>query len=216
MVMPFIFAQVTSQATLNGDGIVRKDRECELWCQPALPVLQQAAHKQEAAWGVGHVDGIPEISIPKEHLNKLQAKAGGQKGWAPLKDYSDASKDGRDTQTVKHGKELTKKWLLDDFSCKIVPYIEVSSLGVTTFTLCALCIDRFRAATNVQMYYEMIENCTSTTAKLAVIWIGALLLALPEVVLRQLTKENSEISGNPPVERCVVKPSCLGVLLLLL
>ncbi|XP_053113502.1 prosaposin receptor GPR37 [Hemicordylus capensis] len=103
--------------------------------------------------------------------------------------------------------ELTKKWLLDDFSCKIVPYIEVASLGVTTFTLCALCIDRFRAATNVQMYYEMIENCTSTTAKLAVIWVGALLLALPEVVLRQLTKEDSEITGSPPVERCVVKIS---------
>lgn len=103
MVRLFIFAQVTSQATLNGDGIVRKGPECELWCQPALPVLQQAAHKQEAAWGVGHVDGIPEISIPKEHVNKLQAKAGGQKGWAPLKDYSDASKDRRDTQTVKDG-----------------------------------------------------------------------------------------------------------------
>ncbi|KAI6079125.1 putative G-protein coupled receptor [Aix galericulata] len=120
--------------------------------------------------------------------------------------------------------ELTKKWLLEDFSCKIVPYIErsnsgkqegrlgigckqVASLGVTTFTLCALCIDRFRAATNVQMYYEMIENCTSTTAKLAVIWVGALLLALPEVVLRQLTKEDPEYSGSPPGERCVVKIS---------
>ncbi|XP_062457466.1 prosaposin receptor GPR37 [Rhea pennata] len=103
--------------------------------------------------------------------------------------------------------ELTKKWLLEDFSCKIVPYIEVASLGVTTFTLCALCIDRFRAATNVQMYYEMIENCTSTTAKLAVIWVGALLLALPEVVLRQLTKEDAEYSGSPPGERCVVKIS---------
>ncbi|XP_010001700.1 PREDICTED: prosaposin receptor GPR37 [Chaetura pelagica] len=103
--------------------------------------------------------------------------------------------------------ELTKKWLLEDFSCKIVPYIEVASLGVTTFTLCALCIDRFRAATNVQMYYEMIENCTSTTAKLAVIWVGALLLALPEVVLRQLAKEDPEYSGSPPGERCVVKIS---------
>ncbi|XP_074881075.1 prosaposin receptor GPR37 [Buteo buteo] len=99
--------------------------------------------------------------------------------------------------------ELTKKWLLEDFSCKIVPYIEVASLGVTTFTLCALCIDRFRAATNVQMYYEMIENCTSTTAKLAVIWVGALLLALPEVVLRQLAKEDPQYGG----ERCVVKIS---------
>ncbi|XP_066118308.1 prosaposin receptor GPR37 [Saccopteryx bilineata] len=103
--------------------------------------------------------------------------------------------------------ELTKKWLLEDFSCKIVPYIEVASLGVTTFTLCALCIDRFRAATNVQMYYEMIENCSSTTAKLAVIWVGALLLALPEVVLRQLSKEELGLSGRAPAERCVIKIS---------
>lgn len=103
--------------------------------------------------------------------------------------------------------ELTKKWLLEDFSCKIVPYIEVASLGVTTFTLCALCIDRFRAATNVQMYYEMIENCSSTTAKLAVIWVGALLLALPEVVLRQLSKEDVGFGGRAPAERCVIKIS---------
>ncbi|XP_013923646.1 PREDICTED: prosaposin receptor GPR37 [Thamnophis sirtalis] len=406
MGMLLIFAQ----ATLNGEGVVRKGRECELWCQTAPPLLRQVAHKQEAAWVVGHLGGIPDVSLPKEPPVRLQAKAGGQEGWTPLKDYSDASKDWRDSQTVKPGEgvhqagnhlerkdgshlrqdssvalrtknapkaeewekssarighrkfprskrgagesqdtrearksktfknrhrisvfnisvdsqttpfhgvvgnvvpqalplngsashvagrepaalrngtfqpphvknpfypltqesygayavmclsviifgigimgnmavmcivchnyymrsisnsllanlafwdfliiffclplvifqELTKKWLLEDFSCKIVPYIEVASLGVTTFTLCALCIDRFRAATNVQMYYEMIENCTSTTAKLAVIWIGALLLALPEVVLRQLTKENSEISGNPPVERCVVKVS---------
>ncbi|XP_005039368.1 PREDICTED: prosaposin receptor GPR37 [Ficedula albicollis] len=103
--------------------------------------------------------------------------------------------------------ELTKKWLLEDFSCKIVPYIEVASLGVTTFTLCALCIDRFRAATNVQMYYEMIENCASTTAKLAVIWVGALLLALPEVVLRQLARDEPEHGGSAAGERCVVKIS---------
>ncbi|KAJ1161812.1 hypothetical protein NDU88_002293 [Pleurodeles waltl] len=103
--------------------------------------------------------------------------------------------------------ELAKKWLLEDFSCKIVPYIEVASLGVTTFTLCALCIDRFRAATNVQMYYEMIENCKSTTAKLAVIWFGALVLALPEIILRQRIKESPEMSGSPPADRCVVKIS---------
>ncbi|KAK7913600.1 hypothetical protein WMY93_013811 [Mugilogobius chulae] len=71
-------------------------------------------------------------------------------------------------------------------------------LGVTTFTLCALCIDRFRAATNVQMYYEMIENCTSTTAKLAVIWIGALLLALPELLIRQLVRCIIRISTSLP------------------
>lgn len=104
--------------------------------------------------------------------------------------------------------ELTKDWLLGEFSCKIIPYLEVASLGVTTFTLCALCIDRFRAATNVQMYYEMIENCVSTGAKLAVIWVGALLLALPEVLIRQLaTEENDPTGVDPPCERCVVRIS---------
>ncbi|KAM9771927.1 prosaposin receptor GPR37b [Syngnathus typhle] len=103
--------------------------------------------------------------------------------------------------------ELTKSWLLGEITCRVVPYMEVASLGVTTFTLCALCIDRFRAATNVQMYYEMIENCTSTTAKLAVIWIGALLLALPELLIRQLVTEEAEIPDEPPVERCVIRIS---------
>ncbi|XP_062403429.1 prosaposin receptor GPR37 [Sardina pilchardus] len=103
--------------------------------------------------------------------------------------------------------ELTKDWLLGEFSCKIIPYIEVASLGVTTFTLCALCIDRFRAATNVQLYYEMIENCTSTAAKLAVIWVGALLLALPELLIRQLVTEEREPAEVTPCERCVVRIS---------
>ncbi|TRY68105.1 hypothetical protein DNTS_034736, partial [Danionella cerebrum] len=100
--------------------------------------------------------------------------------------------------------ELTKTWVLGQFTCKVIPYIEVASLGVTTFTLCALCIDRFRAATNVQMYYEMIENCTSTAAKLAVIWIGALLLALPELLIRQLVSENGE---DPASQRCLIRIS---------
>uniref|UniRef100_A0A667YNH1 G protein-coupled receptor 37 n=1 Tax=Myripristis murdjan TaxID=586833 RepID=A0A667YNH1_9TELE len=103
--------------------------------------------------------------------------------------------------------ELTKDWLLGELSCRIIPYLEVASLGVTTFTLCALCIDRFRAATNVQMYYEMIENCASTAAKLAVIWIGALLLALPELLIRQLVTEDGDPPSVTPCERCVVRIS---------
>ncbi|KAF7643772.1 hypothetical protein LDENG_00233820 [Lucifuga dentata] len=104
--------------------------------------------------------------------------------------------------------ELTKDWLLGELSCRIIPYLEVASVGVTTFTLCALCIDRFRAATNVQMYYEMMENWASTSAKLAVIWLGALLLALPELLIHQLVTED----GDPPdvmqpCERCVVRIS---------
>ncbi|XP_026094935.1 prosaposin receptor GPR37-like [Carassius auratus] len=103
--------------------------------------------------------------------------------------------------------ELTKDWLLGEFSCKIIPYLEVASLGVTTFTLCALCIDRFRAASNVQLYYEMIENCISTAAKLTVIWLGALLLALPELLIRQLVREEREPPEVIPCEHCVIRIS---------
>ncbi|XP_054878683.1 prosaposin receptor GPR37 [Poeciliopsis prolifica] len=103
--------------------------------------------------------------------------------------------------------ELTKHWLLGEFSCRIVPYLEVASLGVTTFTLCALCIDRFRVATNVMMYYEMIENWASTMAKLAVIWVGALLLALPELLIRQLVTEDSDAADVMPCDRCAVQIS---------
>ncbi|XP_034033241.1 prosaposin receptor GPR37-like isoform X2 [Thalassophryne amazonica] len=103
--------------------------------------------------------------------------------------------------------QLTKDWLLGALSCSIIPYLEVASLGVTTFTLCALCIDRFRAASNVQTYYEMVENWVSTTAKLAVIWAGALLLALPELLIRQLVPEDRDLSDTAPCERCVIRIS---------
>ncbi|XP_027006872.2 prosaposin receptor GPR37b [Tachysurus fulvidraco] len=99
--------------------------------------------------------------------------------------------------------ELTKTYLLGHYTCKVIPYIEIASLGVTTFTICALCIDRFRAATNVQMYYETIETCASAAAKLAVIWVGALLLALPELLIRQLVKE----SDTEKAERCLERIS---------
>ncbi|CAL8322532.1 unnamed protein product [Gadus morhua 'NCC'] len=102
--------------------------------------------------------------------------------------------------------QLTKTWLLGELSCKLVPYLEVASLGVTTFTLCALCIDRLRSAASVQTSYQPVENAASTAAKLAVIWVGALLLALPELLLRQLLTEEGAGLG-PGAERCVVRVS---------
>ncbi|XP_051916136.1 prosaposin receptor GPR37-like [Hippocampus zosterae] len=105
---------------------------------------------------------------------------------------------------------LTDDWLLGEAACMLVPYLEVASLGVTTFTLCALCIDRYRAAANVRSYYEMTDNWASTAAKLAVIWAGALLLALPELLIRQLVTEEGDAPGGEPgpaLQRCVARVS---------
>ncbi|XP_036390348.1 G-protein coupled receptor 37-like 1 [Megalops cyprinoides] len=102
--------------------------------------------------------------------------------------------------------ELTNKRLLGDFSCRIVPYIEVTSLGVSTFSLCALGIDRFHAATTVQPKARLVEHCQSILAKLGVIWIGSMVLAVPELLLWQLGQDVSASAGVL-VDSCSMKPS---------
>ncbi|XP_041837232.1 G-protein coupled receptor 37-like 1 [Melanotaenia boesemani] len=86
--------------------------------------------------------------------------------------------------------ELTLKRLLGDLSCRLVPYLEVTSLGVATFSLCALSIDRFHAATGpVPHQTPKVEPCQSILSKLCVIWLGSMVLAAPELLLWQLMQE---------------------------
>ncbi|KAM3878576.1 G-protein coupled receptor 37-like 1 [Diretmus argenteus] len=86
--------------------------------------------------------------------------------------------------------ELTAKRLLGDVSCRLVPYMEVTSLGVATFSLCALSIDRFHVATSPRsLQMPQVEPCQSILAKLSVIWVGSMVLAAPELLLWQLTQE---------------------------
>ncbi|EHB03750.1 Endothelin B receptor-like protein 2 [Heterocephalus glaber] len=96
--------------------------------------------------------------------------------------------------------EITKQRLLGDISCRAVPFMEVSSLGVTTFSLCALGIDRFHVATSTLPKVRPVERCQSILAKLAVIWVGSMTLAVPELLLWQLPAAGT-------VDSCVMKPS---------
>uniref|UniRef100_A0A8C2I294 G protein-coupled receptor 37 like 1a n=1 Tax=Cyprinus carpio TaxID=7962 RepID=A0A8C2I294_CYPCA len=102
--------------------------------------------------------------------------------------------------------ELTKRRLMGDLSCRIVPYVEVTSLSVTTFTLCALSIDRFHAVTSVLPRPQQVESCQSILAKLLVIWVGSLVLASPELLMRRLEQEVSPRTGLP-VDSCGQQPS---------
>lgn len=82
---------------------------------------------------------------------------------------------------------------------------QVSSLGVTTFSLCALGIDRFHVATSTLPKVRPIERCQSILAKLAVIWVGSMMLAVPELLLWQLVQEPAPTTGT--VDSCIMKPS---------
>lgn len=72
---------------------------------------------------------------------------------------------------------------------------------MTTFSLCALSIDRFHAVTSVQPRPRQIEPCQSILAKLSVIWVGSLVLATPELLMWQLVQDVSPRTGLP-VDSC--------------
>ncbi|XP_039860625.1 G-protein coupled receptor 37-like 1 [Simochromis diagramma] len=94
--------------------------------------------------------------------------------------------------------ELTLKRLLGDLSCRLVPYLEVTSLGVATFSLCALSIDRFHAATGPGPHQTpKVESCQSILSKLSVIWVGSMVLAAPELLLWQLLQETVSLPTLP-------------------
>lgn len=82
---------------------------------------------------------------------------------------------------------------------------QVTSLGVTTFSLCALGIDRFHAATSSLPKTRRVERCQKVFAKLAVVWIGSMLLAAPELLLWQLNQVTSPTLGIE-VDTCIMSP----------
>lgn len=75
---------------------------------------------------------------------------------------------------------------------------QVTSLGVATFSLCALSIDRFHAATGPgPLQAPRVESCQSILSKLSVIWLGSMVLAVPELLLWQLSQETVNLPVLP-------------------
>ncbi|KAI5607186.1 prosaposin receptor GPR37L1 [Silurus asotus] len=101
--------------------------------------------------------------------------------------------------------ELTKRRLMGDVSCRLVPFIEVTSLGVNTFSLCALSVDRFQTLTSTSSSSKTPESFGSILSKLSVIWVGSLLLAIPELMIWRLETELSHVS-RLPVDSCIRLP----------
>lgn len=85
--------------------------------------------------------------------------------------------------------------------------LQVVSLGITSFTLCALGIDRFHAATSSsQPKARRVERCRSVLLKLLLVWLGALLLSSPEIFLWQLSQAVSPSTGRL-VDSCTITTS---------
>uniref|UniRef100_A0A672HWA3 G-protein coupled receptor 37-like 1 n=1 Tax=Salarias fasciatus TaxID=181472 RepID=A0A672HWA3_SALFA len=103
--------------------------------------------------------------------------------------------------------QLAHRRILGDITCRMVPYMEMVSLGITSFTLCALGIDRFHAATSSsQPKARRVERCRTVLLKLLLVWLAALLLSSPEIFLWQLSQAVSPTSGRL-LDSCTITPS---------
>lgn len=86
-------------------------------------------------------------------------------------------------------------------------FLQSVSLGVASFTLCALGIDRFHAATSLSLpNVRRVERCRSVLLKLLLVWLAALLLSSPEIFLWQLSQEVSPSTGQL-ADSCTITPT---------
>lgn len=90
--------------------------------------------------------------------------------------------------------------------------LQAVSLGITSFTLCALGIDRFLAATSTStsssspLKARRVERCGAVLLKLLLVWISALTLSSPEIFLWQPSRSASPSTGRL-VDSCTITPS---------
>nr|XP_033796175.1 endothelin-1 receptor [Geotrypetes seraphini] len=83
-------------------------------------------------------------------------------------------------------KLLASRWPLDYspfglFLCKLVPFIQKASVGITVLNLCALSVDRYRAVASWSRV-QGIGIPLVTAIEIIAIWVISIILAVPEAI----------------------------------
>ncbi|KAM9709569.1 endothelin receptor type B [Menidia menidia] len=76
---------------------------------------------------------------------------------------------------------VAEDWPFGLALCKLVPFIQKTSVGITVLSLCALSVDRYRAVVSWNQI-KGIWVSVWTTIEITLIWVVSILLAVPEVV----------------------------------
>ncbi|MCI4393677.1 hypothetical protein PGIGA_G00160190 [Pangasianodon gigas] len=78
-------------------------------------------------------------------------------------------------------KLLAEDWPFGVGVCKLVPFVQKTSVGITVLSLCALSIDRYRAVASWSRIKGIgVPKCT--TIEIILIWLLSIILAVPEVI----------------------------------
>eukprot|EP00069_Balaena_mysticetus_P016205 bmy_10475T0 len=76
---------------------------------------------------------------------------------------------------------LAEDWPFGVEMCKLVPFIQKASVGITVLSLCALSIDRYRAVASWSRI-KGIGVPKWTAVEIVLIWVVSVVLAVPEAV----------------------------------
>ncbi|KAF3703231.1 Neuromedin-B receptor [Channa argus] len=78
-----------------------------------------------------------------------------------------------------------EEWVFGEAACKLIPVIQLTSVGVSVFTLTALSADRYKAIVN-PMDIQTSSAVFWTCLKAVSIWLLSILLAVPEAIFSQI------------------------------
>ncbi|KAG8510878.1 Neuromedin-B receptor [Galemys pyrenaicus] len=96
---------------------------------------------------------------------------------------------------VDASRYLFDEWMFGKVGCKLIPVIQLTSVGVSVFTLTALSADRYRAIVNpmdIQKSGAVLWTCVKAVG----IWVVSLLLAVPEAVFSEVARIGSLENGS--------------------
>uniref|UniRef100_A0A671NX76 Gastrin-releasing peptide receptor n=1 Tax=Sinocyclocheilus anshuiensis TaxID=1608454 RepID=A0A671NX76_9TELE len=86
---------------------------------------------------------------------------------------------------VDASKFLADEWLFGRIGCKLIPFIQLTSVGVSVFTLTALAADRYKAIVK-PMDIQTSKASLKVCLRAASIWLLSMILAIPEVVFSDI------------------------------
>ncbi|KAK2920021.1 gastrin-releasing peptide receptor [Channa argus] len=110
---------------------------------------------------------------------------------------------------VDASRYLSEEWLFGRVGCKVIPFIQLTSVGVSVFTLTALSADRYRAIVKPLDNPASIST-TSILLRAALIWLFSLVLAIPEAIFSDLHTFNVT-STNESFITCAPYPNAGGL-----
>ncbi|KAK5614624.1 hypothetical protein CRENBAI_012739 [Crenichthys baileyi] len=85
---------------------------------------------------------------------------------------------------------FSEEWVFGEAACKLIPAIQLTSVGVSVFTLTALSADRYKAIVN-PMDIQTSSAVFWTCLKAVSIWLLSVLLAVPEAIFSQVVSMQS-------------------------